>query len=367
MDEFRKKQNNPYSSQSKPLKQEVKFINDTVPAPQAPAHVPPPTYVDAPPATPTPAPTVRSVSTVPPAAHARPVTPSLAPTPPAPSAQQPAQTQSVATQEVPSLLEEPSMDWFDTTNQQTEPAPATTQTNAQPVASQTPITQQSVPTKTMDVVLPQPKKKTKLPKALIFVPLGLILMSAMVGGGYFLHSKEVATLQNQVDTFKQEASNIKAGKFGSTEGQGLSLLGAGSEGEVAGASTESDIVEDYIFNGQVVVRDGQLWMEVYVDTSVTGPVEALWANYGGSKANLNQQTTKTTEGLGSEEEGIVQMIAKVDLKEFEGGSSYLYRMTAKAKDGKQYKTGYAVFTVPQQQQQPGATTPNTPSANGSPL
>jgi len=319
MDEFRSKQTNPYSSQPEPPKQQVNFVT---PEPQV--SPPMPSLNPPEPATtmvvPTPEPTFVPVAPVP---EPKPVAENFTATP------EPTL--------VPELIPEPS------------------------TTSYSPPEPQSPPVQTMDAVA-KPQKKP-LPKFLIIVPVALLLLSSLSGGGWLLYSKQADRLEGQLDSAKKEISSLKSGKFGSTGGQGLSLMGAGGQGEVAGENTSADIIEDYIYSGQVVVRNNQLLMEVYVDTTVTGKIESVWANYGGNKTNLIQQTEKTTEGLSDKQEGIVQMIAIGDLADFEPGSSYMYRMSAKAKNGKIYKSGYAVLTIPQAEN----TQPQSTSSTGSGL
>jgi len=220
------------------------------------------------------------------------------------------------------------------------PEPAVT------MSYQPPTPHHTTPTQTMDVVA---KRRNKgIPKVLIFVPLALLTFSALSGGGYWLHQRQVAKIESQSEELKQQVASLKAGGIGSpATGQGLSLLGGSnnSGGEVAGASDSSDVVEGNIFAGQVIVNNNRVLFEAYANTEATGKVESIWVNYGGNENNLVQQTDKTTEGLG-DEDGIIQLIAYGDLSDFEAGSSYLYRVSIKSKNGKTYKSGISVFTLP---------------------
>ena len=294
MDEFRTKQTNPYSSQPKPEVQQVKFR--PAPTPAAPV------VGQAPPAPPAPQPVA----------------------PPEPQVE--AQLEFIAPPEA--FQPEPVTMTYQT------PAPHTTTSN-----------------QTMDVIA-KPQKRA-LSKVLIIAPLVLLAIASLSGGGWWIHTKQVATLQSQVEEFKQETASLKSNKFGSTDGQGISLLGNGgnlveSEGEVAGATTDDgESKQSSAYTGQVAIRDDKLLMEIFVDTSQTGQITAVWTNYGGSEDGLGEETEKTTKDLSDKTDGIVQMLASADLADFKPGSSYMYQMSAKAKDGKVYKTGYAVFTIPQ--------------------
>jgi hypothetical protein len=206
------------------------------------------------------------------------------------------------------------------------------------------VTPAPTQTPTTPVDPTQKTSKKPIPKLLIAIPLALLIIS-VITGGVVLYSRQVGSLKDQLSRSEEDVSRLKSSGIGSGD-QGLSLLGDNSEGQVAGENTEAEIIEDYVYNAQVVIRDNQLLLESYVDVDATGEIESIWINYGSGKSSLVQQTEKTTEGFAEKKEGIVQAIAYADVNLFEAGSSYMYRTSVKAKNGKIYKSGYSVFTIP---------------------
>lgn len=307
MDEFRTKQTNPYSNPPEPPKQQVNFS----PRPDAPV----------------------AAQTAP---HQVPVTSRPEPTP------QPIQVEAEV---APAQASNP------------EPETTFSPPETQPTL-QTPIVQ------AMDVVTPKPKRK--VPKVLIFLPIGLILLST-IGGGAVVYQRKIAELSEKASkTAQQGGATIAATDSAETGGLGLSVGSIGTDeenGEVAGVDSDDAASNSLVYNGQVVLREDQLLVECYVDTFKTGQLEEVWISYGGSKTALNKDSKKTTEDLTESTEGIVQAIAFADLKDFEAGNSYMYQVNVKVKSGKVYKSGLAVFTIPK----PDNKQQNQSSSTGSPL
>ncbi len=315
MDEFKRKQTNPYSAQPT--------------TPQEPAG-------NVPVVQPAPIPTPPQ-----PVAQPQPARPTEEQAKPAPAA---TPTQQVAQNVTPEEFmsdPKPGSSIFEETPND-EKSKEMTGPKIEPTPVEIPTTSSSSPPKE-----PQQSKETSIARrnskftVIALVVAGFLLISSLaVGGTWYWQQNENKQLESSLEDAQAQVGDLKSRIAGGNT-SGPALFG---DSNVEGATSES--FSEYIFTGDIGFKNDEVLFESFIDMNQLPPVDAVWVNWGGSPDNLDQKSTPVIEDFVQKDGEISVVVVNVAVDKFASGSSYLYQTSVRTDDGNVYKTGYAVFTMP---------------------